>query len=1259
MFDANNYKFDALKISLASPQEMKSWSYGEVTKAETINYRTLKPEKGGLFDERIFGPTKDFECACGKYKRQRFKGVVCDKCGVEVTYSRVRRERMGHIELAAPVVHTWYFKRSPNKLPVILDVGLRDLESVIYFAQFLVVDVDDEKRQEVIERLDRELEAKKQELEEEVNARIEDLKKEYEEKVKEMTADNKKGEGVELKLESLEKQHKKEVLYLRDELIKNQDEIAESFKEVKERINSIKRFSIISEAEMAELDFWEATDFFKAGMGAEIILEAINKIDFDEEIEKLNAIIKGKSKTKRKKAIKRLKIIKGMKEAHIDPSWMILQVIPVIPPELRPIVQLPGGRFATSDLNDLYRRVINRNNRLNDLIRLGAPEIILQNEKRMLQESVDSLIEGTKKITRGRKELQSLSDMLKGKQGRFRQNLLGKRVDYSGRSVIVVGPNLKMHQVGLPKEMALELFKPFVLRDLILEGYAPNLKSAKHVLEARGDEVWDILERVTKDHPVLLNRAPTLHRQNIQAFYPVLIEGKAITFHPAIVGSFAGDFDGDQMAVHVPLSKAAIKEAKERLLSVHNILKLAHGKPIFDLKHDLSLGLYYLTIMNEKSDKEPVVFYGSEEVMSAYQNEQIGLHDHIAIPFNGEKLITTPGRVIFNSILPEKLRFANKTVNRDVMRGLIAQCFDEYGHETTIEMIDNFKQYGRVYSTVMGASYSIADFKIPEKRDDVIKEAQEKIKEIDSNYQLGLMTANERHSQIVKTWEEATEKIMELVMDDIDPNSIIGMLLDSKAFKANPETIRQVEGIRGLMVDSKGVIKETPITTTFLEGQTSFDGYLNMVGGRKSLIDVALLTAAAGYLTRRLVDVSHDVLVREEDCGTTEGITVVDHPEVQDWNLADRIEGRISVKTIKAGNKVLVKKGEMITPEQAKQIVDAGITEVEVRSPLTCRTKHGVCSMCYGKDLGTRKLVEVGEAVGVIAAQSIGEPGTQLTLHSKHRAGAAKKEITQGLPRVEQLFEARTPKVTGLIADVAGTVSRIEEEEGLYNIFITTDGKAKDQEVRKYVVLNTVKVLVKEGDKVKLGDQITEGMLNLSEILELRGVVPLQTYLLQEIQGVYKSQGVNVNDKHIEIIIRKMTEKVTIKEPGDSGLLPGDYIDLNELNELNEKLVAEGKEPARGSRALLGISKAALHTDSWLSAASFEETTNVLASASVNERPNIDRLLGLKENVIIGRLIPTNIKSLQETEEEKEPTLTEEEQEAKDFFAPDAEEASK
>jgi DNA-directed RNA polymerase subunit beta' len=1223
----NNIDFNALKISLASPEQIRAWSYGEVTKAETINYRTLKPEKDGLFDERIFGPTKDLECYCGKYKRQRYKGVICEKCGVEVTYSRVRRERMGHIELASPVVHTWYFRRIPNKLPAILDVGLKDLESVIYFAQYIVTAVDDEKRAEIIKRQESELNEKKAQLKNETDTKAAELEKELTEQTKSIESDKNQSESKELRIENLKKQTRREILYLRERLIKDQDSLDKSFEQVASKIKSIGRFSIISDGEMNQYRFWNADEFFVAGKGAEVVLEALKLIDLNEEIEKLNKVIRGKSKARRFRAVKRLKIIQGMQQASIDPSWMVMQVIPVIPPELRPMVQLPGGRFATSDLNDLYRRVINRNNRLRSLIQLGAPDIILQNEKRMLQESVDSLIETSKKLTRGRKELQGLSDMLKGKQGRFRQNLLGKRVDYSGRSVIVSGPDLRIDQVGVPKEMALELFKPFVLRDLILDGYAPNLKSAKNVLESRGAEVWDILERITKNHPVLLNRAPTLHRQNIQSFYPVLVDGKAITFHPSVVGSFAGDFDGDQMAVHVPLSEKAIEEARTRLLTPHNLLKLSTGQPIVDLKHEISLGLYYLTLLKDEAE-EPVLLYHPDQAISAYYNQAITLHSPVMVKVDGENEMvkTTPGRILFNNLLPEKLKYVNEPIDRDVMRKLIAKCFDNYGPDETVKMVDLFKEYGRKYTTEGGISYSMFDLHIPEERDEKIKQAYEKIDQIESNYQLGLMTRKERHTQIISVWELVTSEIGKLVMDQLVPSSVVGMILNSKAFKANPETIRQVQGIRGLMVDSQGLIKETPITSTILEGHTAFEGFLNMIGGRKSLIDVALLTAKAGYLTRRLVDVTHDVMSREEDCGTDQGIYIREESDVEDWHLEKRIEGRTAWKDIvnKKGE-VLVKAGEHITPELASIVAKAGIEEVPIRSVLTCDTPYGVCCKCYGIDLATRRIIQIGETVGVIAAQSIGEPGTQLTLHSKHRAGIAKKEITQGLPRIEELFEARTPKHSATLVDTTGTVAQIEEKED--EIIIVIDPVDKNQPPRKYLFPSAEDIRVKTGDKVSAGDSLTEGHLNLESIMEIKGVLALQKHLLKEIQSVYKNQGVSISDKHIEIIIRKMSEKVRIVSSGDSAFLPGEYISIYQFKAKNGELEKEGKQPAKGNRVVLGISKSALLTDSWLSAASFEETANVLAAAAINERPNTDYLLGLKENVIIGRLIPSGDKA--------------------------------
>lgn len=1224
--------FDALKLSLASPEEIKAWSHGEVTKAETINYRTLRPEKDGLFDERIFGPVKDYECYCGKYKRARYKGVVCDKCGVEVTHSRVRRERMGHIELASPVVHIWYLKRYPSKLAATLNVSQRELEAVIYYAQFIVTSVDTDKKQTALEKLEKNLTQRKAELEEKANEKIEQVNRKLKEKISTVKEGKQKlTEADELKIQDLENNARREILHLREELATHLTRLEESYQNTRSLVSSIEVKTVISESELAELELWEVTDFFTPEMGAEALLKVLKTVNLDEEIKKLHADIHGKSRAKRTKAIKRLKILQGLKDARIDPAWMVLTVLPVIPPELRPMVQLPGGRFATSDLNDLYRRVINRNNRLKELLELGAPEIILRNEKRMLQEAVDALIEGEQRPRRRRKQLQSLSEMLKGKQGRFRRNLLGKRVDYSGRSVIVPGPNLKFDQVGLPKEMALELFKPFVLRDLIIEGYAPNLKSAKNVLEQRGDEVWDILARVTKDHPVLINRPPTLHKQNIQAFYPVLTEGKAISVHPAVIGGFAGDFDGDAMSVHVSLSKKAIQEAKERLLSPHNLLKLSDSSPIVDLGKEFAFGIYYLTLMDEQSEtikSTPYRLLTPERAVLAYQNDALGLQQPIQIKLNSEVVTTTVGRIIFNESLPPKLPFKNEAINRKKLRKVIAEIFEKFGKEETVATIDRLKTLGAQYATQSGLSWSKADFSVPKSRGKRITEAIKKIDAIEQNYQMGLMTPRERHTQIVNIWSEVETQMIEDSMAEVADSRQIQLFVNSDAFGVNPQIIRNITGMRGLMVDSEGNIQEAPVISSMIEGFTSHEEFLNMVGGRKSMIDVALMTAKAGYLTRRLVDAVHDVLIREEDCGTSRSIALREVKDVPNWSLAERITGRYLAEDVRVGGQTIAKSGTLITSELAEKIQEAGITEVKVRSPLTCLTEFGLCQKCYGMDMGTRQPIKIGEAVGVIAAQSIGEPGTQLTLHSKHRAGAAVTEITQGLPRVEELFEARTPKQEAQVTQLSGTVTQIREDEENNQIIIVIEAEeVKDgktiREQREYIVPNTANVVVQPGEIVTAGDSLTEGNLDINTILTLKGIIPAQMYLLNEIQRVYKSQGVDVHDKHIEIIIRKMSRNVQVVDPGDSTFLPGEHVLWHRFREVNEQLAKEGKKAARGQRTIIGISKVALLTDSWLSAASFEETPNVLAAASVNERPQIDRLLGLKENVIIGRLIPT------------------------------------
>lgn len=1237
--------FNALKISLASPEEIKAWSFGEVLEPETINYRTLKPEKDGLFSESIFGPTKDYECYCGKYKRVRYKGVVCDKCGVEVTLSRVRRERMGHIGLASPAVHTWFFRRSPNVLSLILDVAPKSLERVIYFVDYLAISLDEKKKQEVLDSLEERFEERKKELEEAVNEEVARLSGKKDEKVSSLRGDKaeKLSESDEMKIQDVENTTRREILVTRQEYVEQLEELDQSFSGIKKLIQGITRSSVVTEVDLAQLEFWGIYDpfasvdtvnvggFVDLKMGAEAVYEALNAIDIDKEISSLEKIAEDtSSKVRRQKVIRRLRALRGFSEAKIRPEWMVLTVLPVIPPELRPMVQLPGGRFATSDLNDLYRRVINRNNRLKELIHLGAPQIILQNEKRMLQEAVDSLIEGSRnKNTRARKQYRSLSDMLSGKQGRFRQNLLGKRVDYSGRSVIVVGPNLRLDQVGIPKEMALELFKPFVLREIIMKGYAPNLKSAKNVLEDRGDEVWDILEEVTINHPVLLNRAPTLHKQNIQAFYPVLIEGRAIRLHPAVTNGYNADFDGDQMAVHVPLSQQAIEEAQNYMLAGKNLFKLADTVPIVDMKLEITLGLFYLTEVFEGEDGEGSRFYRKEDAITALQKGAISYQAKIQVYLNGEWVETTAGRILFNEIIPVGLGYINEPITRGSMRKIVSRCMEEIGMDETIALIDDLKRLGKEHSTWPGISFSVFDFEVPEQKEALIQEAYAKLEEIDKNYQRGLTTERERYRQTITIWEEVQGRITDFAVDRLDPVSPIGMIIRSKGSKANPDTLRQVEAMRGMMTDSAGRILETPIKTSVIEGSSSFEGFLGAIGGRKGLIDTALLTAGAGYLTRRLVDVAHDVLVTTDDCGTNDHIVIREVHDVDDWPVRERIFGRTLAQTLKhpKTDDVIGKKGSYIDRELADEIVAAGITEVPVFSLLTCALRDGVCAKCYGADTGNQQPVTVGTAVGIIAAQSIGEPGTQLTLRTFHVSGAAQKGeiITQGLPRAEELMETRTPKQAAVLSDISGKVSVIEEGDD-YLVTITAiekiDGKnVKDE--REYRIPNTMELSVKDGDVVEAGDRLTVGSLDLEDVLEFKGLLTAQLYLLKEIQRVYKNQGVVIHDKHIELIIRKMSSRLKVSDPGSSDFLPGEYVTQDAYEIAQEKIKEKGGAPIQAKRTLLGISRTSLLTDSWLSAASFIQTTNVLSQAAVNWRPQIDRLKGLKENVIIGKLIPT------------------------------------
>ena len=1154
-----------IKIGLASDEKIREWSKGEVKKPETINYRTLKPEKDGLFCERIFGPVKDWECHCGKYKRIRYKGVVCDRCGVEVTKSKVRRERMGHIELAAPVAHIWYFKGIPNRIALMLDVSPRAVEKVVYFASYIVTD---------------------------------------------------KG------------------------------------------TSNLDKCQILSEKEYHEAEEKYGVGSFKAEMGAEALRKLLEEIDVEKLAEKLQKELVKASEQKKAKIIKRLDTVEAFKLSGNRPEWMVMNVIPVIPPDLRPMVQLDGGRFATSDLNDLYRRVINRNNRLKRLLELGAPEIIVRNEKRMLQESVDALIDNSRRgrpVTgAGGRALKSLSDLLKGKQGRFRQNLLGKRVDYSGRSVIVVGPELKIYQCGVPKEMAVELFKPFVMKELVSRNLAHNIKNAKRMVERLDPAVWEVLEDVIKDHPVMLNRAPTLHRLGIQAFEPVLVEGRAIKLHPLVCTAFNADFDGDQMAIHLPLSPEAQAESRYLMLSTNNLLKPTDGEPITEPSQDMILGAYYLTMDVEADPNDSVeeqvrkgtlgagmYFSSTDEAEMAYANHDLGVHAKVHVRMaeydeSGKEIdhgmiVTTVGRIIYNKGIPQDLGFVDRskkenkfepeinfTIAKKQLKQIIAKCIDVHGLDRTATLLDYIKSTGYRYCTTAGMTVSIDDVKVPEEKAQDLAEAQKEVDKVTAQYTRGLITDNERYNNVIKIWEKATDKVADAMQKNFDDLNPIYMMSKSGA-RGNISQLRQVAGMRGLMASTTGKTVEIPIKSSFREGLDALEYFISAHGARKGLSDTALRTADSGYLTRRLVDVSQDLIIREDDCGTTEGLEVY---AIKDGNqviesLQERLIGRYPLNEIRdpKTQKVLAVPDELITEKVAKAIVDAGIERVTVRSPLNCKTKHGICAKCYGMSLATREKITIGEAVGTIAAQSIGEPGTQLTMRTIHSGGVAGvADITQGLPRVEELFEARKPKGLAIISEIEGTI-KISEVKKKKEVTVVSNDNAKT-----YSIPFGAKLCVQEGDHIGVGDPITEGSINPNEILAIKGPEGVHEYLVQEIQKVYRNQGVDINDKHIEVIARQMLKKARVEDNGDSTLLPGSLVDINELEEINKKLEAEGKRPAVGKRILLGITKAALATDSFLSAASFQETTKVLTEAAIKGKT--DELIGLKENVIIGKLIP-------------------------------------
>ena len=1215
--------FAGLKIKIASPEVIRSWSNGEIVKPETINYRTLRPEKDGLFCERIFGPTKDWECYCGKYKRIRYRGVVCDKCGVEVTHSRVRRERMGHISLACPVAHIWYFKGISSKLSILLDVPPKSLEAVIYFSRYLIIEVDLKKRDQALKCLEEEFLKKKEDLKKEVEKRIKATEKEGKKELKEFATKIKNKERRVLARKEQSLKTKQKIQSLRDEMVLEGERLEEIYRTLNNLTRSIKLNSLLSEEEHDTLLHHQVASFFKANMGAEAVLEAVKKLNLNKLAQDLKEKIDQTKGANYLKLTKRLKMVESLRRASVDPSWMILNIVPVIPPDLRPMVQLVGGRFATSDLNDLYRRIINRNNRLKHLINLGAPAIILRNEKRMLQESVDSLIDASKRPARRYRRriqpLRSLSDMLKGKQGRFRQNLLGKRVDYSGRSVIVVGPELKLNQCGLPKEMALEMFKPFVLREMIIRDIAPNVKSARNIFEHRPPEVFDILEEITKDHPVLLNRAPTLHKLGFQAFYPVLIEGGAIRLHPCVCKGFNADFDGDQMAVHVPLSKKAIKEAKDLMLSSQNLLRPADGSAVTIPDKEMGLGCYFVTSIDHRLSLLKTVFASPQEVILAYQEDKVELRRPIKLRLDKKIIETTPGKVLFNEIVPSQLGFVNYAVKGSTIKSLIGRALQLSPHKEVVKFIDSLKEVGFTGMTLSGLSVGIWDLEIYPKKDEVIKQANEQVSQLESNFTQGLTTLQEKKRLTNQVWMDTTEKLANLTWEQFDKDNSIHIMVEAGIRRVSKDQVKQLSAMQGLVNDPTGKIVELPNKSNFREGLSVFEYVNSARGGRKGLTDTALKTADAGYLTRRLVDVAHDLIVREQDCGTKEGISISRVGFRKD-NFFARLLGRMVAKDIvdKKSEKVILKAGEWVSEENLEVIGKANLEEVWVRSPLTCESRHGICASCYGWDFSTRKIVELGSPVGVLAAQSIGEPGTQLTMRTHHLGGIAVSDVTQGLPRVEELFEARTPKVLAPLAEIAGKVSLKETETGI-KIVIRSVG-VKPVEEREYLVTAVSKLTVKDGQLVEAGAQLVAGSLDIRGVMEIRGLRAAQEYLVKEIQSVYESQGIEINDRHFEVTVSKMSDKVKIETAGDTSFLPGELVGRSTFEEENERVITEGGEVATAQVTILGITRASLYTDSWLSAASFQETTNVLTEAAIEGKT--DWLRGLKENVIIGRLIP-------------------------------------
>ena len=1265
---SNESSLGLMRIGLATADDIRRWSFGEVKKPETINYRTLKPEKDGLFDERIFGPTKDWECYCGKYKRVRFKGIVCERCGVEVTRSKVRRERMGHIELAAPVTHIWYFKGVPSRLGYLLDLAPKDLEKVIYFAAYMITKVDEEARHEDLPMLQAAHDREKQELEAALNADVNAISREVEAELARIDAEGGKAaekrklrDNAERQLASVRKRYEREAEHL--------DRVWDRFKNLK-----------VADLEGDEALYRSMIDkyglYFEGAMGAEAIKKRLESFDLEAEAEALKEIIQTGKGQKKTRALKRLKVVNAFLTTDNSPLGMVLDVVPVIPPELRPMVQLDGGRFATSDLNDLYRRVINRNNRLKRLLELGAPEIIVNNEKRMLQEAVDSLFDNGRRgrpVTGpGNRPLKSLSDMLKGKQGRFRQNLLGKRVDYSGRSVIVVGPQLQMHQCGLPKQMALELFKPFVMKRLVELSHAQNIKSAKRMVERFRPQVWDVLEEVIAEHPVLLNRAPTLHRLGIQAFEPKLVEGKAIQLHPLVCSAFNADFDGDQMAVHLPLSPEAQAEARILMLSSNNILKPSDGRPVAVPSQDMIIGLFHLTTPREGQKNEGHAFSSVSEALMAMDRHEIELYTKVKIRLDGDQFVApegweapegykagdpvlldcTVGQVLFNQALPKDYPWFSGVADKKGLGSLINDLAERYPMDVVARALDNLKNSGFYWASRSGVTVAVSDIATPAEKPAIMERYEKQAAAIQDDFEIGTIDDEERRQELIKVWTEATDVVAEAMRENLSShgglNTIYRMV--TSGARGNWMQVRQIAGIRGLVSNPKGEIMPRPIKSSYREGLSVLEYFIATHGARKGLADTALRTANSGYLTRRLVDVSQDVIVREHDCGTRRGLVLplIDEDGGLHQDVETSIHGRTLAVDVKdeAGN-VLAAAGSDVSDELIEKLFKAGVKDVRVRSVLTCESAIGVCALCYGRSMASNVLVDIGEAVGIIAAQSIGEPGTQLTMRTFHTGGVASADdITQGLPRIQELFEARTPKGVAPISEVSGRVT-IEDTEKSYKIVVTPDDGSEPQ---SYTVLRRAASKLQNGDHVQVGDQLATGSVDPKEVLRIRGPREAQKHLVSEVQGVYKSQGVEIHDKHVEVIVRQMLRRVTVIESGDTDLLPGELVDNIAFQTANRKALVEGKKPAAGRPEMMGITKASLATESWLSAASFQETTRVLTQAAMEAKT--DPLLGLKENVIIGKLVPagTGLARYNDIEVEPSAQATAERMQALDTF---------